>query len=82
MVESKFVKKIVKPDGSVKIYEYKKDSMYYYNLRKERNPHIACEICGQMLLPWTLKKHQSRKICKKNRGENIKTIPAPGSENN
>jgi hypothetical protein len=77
MVISKYVKKVVQPDGSIKVYEYEKPSTYYYDIRKEKNPKVACPVCGKMIMPWTLYRHQKRKICKATRGENITIIPAP-----
>lgn len=76
MVISKYIKKVVQPDGSIKVYEYEKQSTYYYDLRKEKNPKIACPVCGKMIMPWTLYRHQKRPICNPNRGKNIKIIPA------
>lgn len=77
----KSMKKIVQPDGSVKVYEYTYDkprnpkyAHTAYENKKKAHPKVECEKCHKMVYPYYMKKHQENKICNESYGKNFKII--------
>jgi hypothetical protein len=63
MPENKYIKKVIRKDGSVKIYEYTQDWEKYHQNKKEHHQKINCPICNSSVQPWYLAKHQRTNKC-------------------
>ena len=78
MPVNKFTKTVTLKDGTVKVYEYFRDSSEYsktaYNNKKEKKPKVECEKCHRMVYEFYLDKHKTKKICRPDFGKNIKVI--------
>lgn len=57
-----YIKKIVKPDGSIKVYSYTKEPSYYYN-RKKLDGNVPCVHCIKMINYSNKLRHSKTKKC-------------------